>query len=159
MIAALILFTGHSAVWQPAATAQTQDTPPIQVEKVEVTPKNAGAETLCQLWVTIRNNGSHYASAFEFEVQVASHQLPVYGNHSFLTAVAPGESKRLRLFNFWTNETGRPYPGSGSLEVSVSLQQASWWTLSEQNEQTTWTFVSDIEQASQVATVTVQRPS
>ncbi len=131
------------AVAEPAIAQSAE--PRVDLQGVEISPENPVADTLCQLWVTIRNGGQRHASAFDFSVKVADQELPVYGNHTFLFPVAPGESRRIRLFNFWSSETGRAFPADGNLKVEVTLLRAGWFDRSDTDDEITWTFAGDVD--------------
>ena len=143
----------------PIAAVEPGESPPLRIEQVEITPNPAAADTLCKVWVTVRNDGMHYASAFQFKITVTDQVLPVYGNHRFLVPVPPGESRRIRLFNFWTSESSRPYPSSGELQIVVTLEQAGWWTHDKTGGETVWTSVGVVEQVPVSRAVTLPSPS
>lgn len=99
------------------------------------TPGEApGPESLVRLTVEIANRGEAIASALAFTVTVAGQALPVYEKQVFLKAVPPGGTTELRLYNFWTGETGRPAPADGKLPVEVTLTEARWMEVSEDEE-------------------------
>ena len=107
---------------------------PLALEAIEVEPKEPGVDTLCRLRVKIKNSGAQPASSLRFAVTVAGHPLPVYGNQMFMYPLAPGETTEVRLYNFWTTETGRPAPGGGKLAVEVTLLEARWLKVSTDPE-------------------------
>lgn len=154
----------------PAATAQ--DAPPpaseeapaeapkplLTLESVEVrAPEGSklGPESLARLTVKLANSGEKIASSLVFEVTVAGHELPVYRNQVFLKAVPAGETVELPLYNFWTSETGRPAPTGGKLEVEVTLREARWTELSEEDGVDVWTPVGEVEGLPSSASVVV----
>jgi hypothetical protein len=100
--------------------------PGLVLEAAEVTPAKAPGDALCQLRARIRNGGEAIAAAFVFAVRVDGKEIPVYRNHVFMDPIEPGETRALRLYGFWTSETGRPLPASGDLDVEVTLQEARW---------------------------------
>jgi hypothetical protein len=108
----------------PAAAAS-----PLLIEAIAVEPTEPGPETLCKLRIKIRNGGGRPASSLRFAVKVAGHSLPVYGNQLFMYPLAPGAATEVRLYNFWTTETGRPAPPDGKLTVEVALTEARWLKL------------------------------
>jgi hypothetical protein len=123
-IAALALLA--ATVLPAAAPAQAPAASKLVLEAVEVEPAPAAPDTLCHLEVRIRNGGEAIASAFAFRVRLDEHELAVYRQQIFLDPIAPGETRSLRLYSFWTSETGRPAPASGQLTVEVSLHEARW---------------------------------
>ena len=98
----------------------------LEIEAIAVEPSDPGPDTLCQLRVRLRNRGSEKASRFAFEVRIDSKSLPVYNDQLILLPIAPGESTELRLHNFWSSETTRPFPKDGKLTVEVTLLEATW---------------------------------
>lgn len=111
----------RAAEEKPAAPAS-----PLAIEAIEIEPKEPGADTLCRLRVKVRNDGPRHASSLAFAVTVGGHPLSVYRNQLFMYALAPGASTEVRLYNFWTTETGRPAPADGKLAVEVALTEARW---------------------------------
>jgi hypothetical protein len=114
-------------------------TPALSLESIQVVPPSPGPDTLCHLTVTLKNLGDRPASALEFTVKVGSAALPAYRDRLFLEAVEPGASRQVRLFNFWSTETGRPAPANGKLAVEVTLTAASWMKRETKNGATVWT--------------------
>ncbi len=57
---------------------------------------------------------------------VSGQRLAPYLNHVFLIALEPGKETEVPLYNFWTSESGRPFPKDGRLVVDVRLTGASW---------------------------------
>ena len=129
----------------PAAIAQ-EEAPPagkppaplltLAGVKVEgpVPGEAPGPESLVRLTVEIANRGEEIASALVFTVTVAGQPLPVYEKQVFLKAIPPGGTTELRLYNFWTGETGRPAPADGKLPVEVTLTEARWMDVSTDEE-------------------------
>jgi hypothetical protein len=113
--------------------------PALSLEAIQVEPAAPGPDTLCHLTVTLKNAGNRPASALEFTVKVNGVTLSAYRDRLFLEAVEPGATRQLRLFNFWTTETGRPAPPDGKLAVEVSLTAASWMKRETKNGATVWT--------------------
>jgi hypothetical protein len=99
-----------------------------------VQPGSPGIDTLCQLRVQVRNRGERIASQLAFQVRVNGHELPVYRNQLFMQALPPGEVSEVRLYNFWTTETGRPAPEDGRLRVEVVLTEAHWYSIAEDDD-------------------------
>ena len=136
LLAAAALLPGGGG---PARAAQTPPAPAVTIEKVTVTPAEAGPDTLCQLHVTLRNAGDKPASELAFTVKVNGHELPVYQQHLFMMRLDPGKSTDLRLFNFWSSETSRPAPADGRYVVEVSLDASRWYTIAQQGNEEVWT--------------------
>lgn len=117
------------ALGSAGAIAQPQPGPgasPLRIEQVSISPARPGSDTLCQLVVQLRNGGEKPMYAFAVDVKLNGVALPVYERQLFLQAVPAGEAAELRLFNFWTTETGRPRPADGRLVVEVTLREALW---------------------------------
>lgn len=106
---------------QPAATES-----PLRIEALVVAPERPADDTLCRLVVRLHNAGAKPMYAFAFDVKLDGQPLPVYERQLFLQAVPPGETAEVRLFNFWTTETGRPRPADGTLDVEVTVREALW---------------------------------
>ncbi len=103
----------------------------LEILSVAVEPASPGPETLCDLRVEIANRGREAASRFAFEVRVSGEALTVYEDELVLQPIPPGESAEVRLHNFWSSETGRPFPQDGKLVVEVTLREASWVRVDE----------------------------
>ena len=103
------------------------DAPPaLRLEVVVVKPTVARPDTLCHLEARITNGGDQTASAFAFRLSLDAHDIGAYRDHLFLDPIPPGETRTLTLFSFWTNETSRPLPASGTLAVELTLESARW---------------------------------
>jgi hypothetical protein len=123
----------------PANAAAAATVPsPILLEAVRVDPATASAGTLCQLRVVLRNAGTRNASELAFRVTVNGVELPAYGRRLFMARLEPGESRELRLFNFWTSETSRPAPADGRYTVEVGLVAARWFDIETGSSGETW---------------------
>ncbi|MFP3940076.1 MAG: hypothetical protein ACLF0P_07205 [Thermoanaerobaculia bacterium] len=124
-----------------------EDTPEplLTLTGIEVEPSSPGPETLCQLTVEVTNRGDEAASALVFTVEVAGQELPVYEKQVFLKAVPPGETVELALYNFWSGETGRPAPADGELPVEVTLREARWMEVGEEDEAEVWSLEGPVE--------------
>lgn len=109
-----------------AEGATPEAAPVLTLEALEITPEAPAADTLCRLTVRVKNAGDKPASSLVFSVSVGGRPLPVYGNQVFMQALPPGETTAVRLYNFWTTETGRPAPADGKLAVEVTLEEARW---------------------------------
>lgn len=104
-----------------------------------------GPESLVRLKVAIANRGEEIASSLVFTVTVAGHELPVYRNQVFLKAVPPGATTELQLYNFWTGETGRPAPADGKLPVEVTLREARWMSVTDEEGVEVWKPLGEVE--------------
>jgi cytoskeletal protein RodZ len=113
--------------------------PSLVVESIQVEPSAPGPDTLCHLTVTLKNQGDRPASALELTVKVGGATLPAYRDRLFLEAVEPGASRQVKLFNFWSTETGRAAPADRKLAVEVTLTAASWMKRETKNGATVWT--------------------
>lgn len=116
----------------------------VQVE-APVPGEPPGPESLVRLTVAIANRGERIASALAFTVEVAGQELPVYRNQVFLKAIPPGGTTELRLYNFWTGETGRPAPADGKLTVVVTLEEASWMEVADEEGVEVWKPLGAVE--------------
>jgi hypothetical protein len=129
------------------AGAKSPD-PGLTLEAVKVDPASPGPDTLCRLSVTLRNTrgeGTKTASALAFRVKVDGRELPVYKNELFFHPVAAGASAEVRLHNFWSNETGRPFPTNGKMTVEVTLAEARWMDVKTENGAEVWTAAGPVE--------------
>lgn len=149
----------HARAQDEAPDAPEDAKPLLTLESVEVRPpegRSLGPETLARLTVQIVNRGEKTASALAFTVTVAGHELPVYARQVFLKSVPAGETTELALYNFWTSETGRPAPADGKLEVEVTLREARWMEVSEEEGAEVWTPVGEVAGLPSSASTTVQ---
>jgi hypothetical protein len=121
------------------AGAEKPAAPLLSLESIQVEPAAPGPDTLCHLTVTLKNQGDRPASALEFIVKVSGAALPAYRDRLYLEAVEPASSRQVRLFNFWSTQTGRPAPAGGKLAVEVTLTAASWMKREIKNSATVWT--------------------
>ena len=119
---------------KPAAAAS-----PLTLATVTVTPPNPGPDTLCQLRVEVKNGGDRIASQLAFAVKVNGQELPVYKNQLFMQRLDPGKASTVRLYNFWTTETGRAAPADGKYRVEVTLASAQWYTVATKDAVEEWT--------------------
>ena len=117
----------------------------LTLEAVTVEPSSPTAETLCRLRVTVKNAGQDFASALELAVRVNGQELPAYKNRLFYDPVPPGTAKEVRLFNFWTTESGRPAPADGKLKVEVALKEAQWVEVKSEGGAEVWKPVGPVE--------------
>ncbi len=118
---------------KPAAAAS-----PLALTAVTVTPPNPGPDTLCQLRVEVKNGGERIASQLAFAVKVNGQELPVYRNQLFMQRLDPGKTSTVRLYNFWTTETGRAAPADGKYRVEVTLASAQWYTVATKDAVEEW---------------------
>jgi hypothetical protein len=51
-------------------------------------------------------------------VTINGQRLASYVNHVFRTTLERGKNTELPLYNFWSSEAGRPYPGDGRLVLA-----------------------------------------
>ncbi|HEX9734713.1 MAG TPA: hypothetical protein VGG06_22300 [Thermoanaerobaculia bacterium] len=122
-------------------TAAKEAPPPLAIEAVRIEPSAPAADTLCQLRVVVRNAAERPVSALDFGVALGGTQLKVYDQQLFLENLAPGATTEIRLYNFWTTETGRPAPADGKLRVTVTLRAAQWVAITTEDDGTeVWTL-------------------
>jgi hypothetical protein len=128
-----LLLVGSLPVWAEAPK------PSLSIEAVKVEPASPRPDTLCHLTVTLKNAGTQPASALELVVKVNGQELAAYKKRLYLAPVEPGATRELRLFNFWSTETGRPAPADGRLKVEVTLARASWMQKTSRDGAEVWT--------------------
>lgn len=153
VLASLLLPSSSPA----AETAKPTPPPPLAIVAVTATPKDAGAETLCQLHVDVANKGDRIASELAFAVKVNGHDLPVYRNQLFMQRLDPGKTTTLRLYNFWTTETGRPTPTDGKYRIEVTLLNAKWYEIALKDGVEDWTPLTSVPGLPVTITATVGR--
>jgi hypothetical protein len=124
LLAVVLALTAAAAAAQEAPA--TPPPAPLAIAEVAIEPAAPGPETLCKLRVKVRNEGPQIASRLAFEVKLNGQPLAVYANQLYLQNLPPGEVSEVRLYNFWTTETGRPLPKDSKLTVEVALKEASW---------------------------------
>jgi hypothetical protein len=145
-----------SLVVAAPATAQ-QSAPKLVLEAAEVTPAKAPADALCQLRARIKNGGTSVATAFVFALKLDGKEIAVYRNHVFMDPIDPGETRSIKLYGFWTSETGRPLPKSGDLTVELTLQEARWMKMEKDAEGARiWQDLGAVEGLPQTARRTVE---
>ncbi len=138
-------------VLPPASRAQEESAEavaksPLTIEEIVVEPAKPAADTLCRLSVKIGNAGSEIASQLAFQVALNGQELGVYGNQLFMFPVEPGGTSELKLYNFWTTETSRSMPADGKLKVEVTLTEARWMKIADDEEGVeVWTPLGDVE--------------
>ena len=124
----------------PVAPAGGQEKQPsLILDAVRVDPASPGPNTLCRLTVTLRNTGDRPASALELTVKLNGRPLPAYKDRIYMHAVEPGAAREIRLFNFWSTETGRPAPADGKLALEVTLNRAAWVQKETKDGAVVWT--------------------
>ncbi|HEX9668804.1 MAG TPA: hypothetical protein VGC93_04905 [Thermoanaerobaculia bacterium] len=124
MLLGICLLAAAAAGAQPPAPAPPPS--PLALDEVAIEPAAPAADTLCKLRVKVRNGGDRVASRLAFEVKLNGQALPVYANQLYLQNLPPGQVSEVRLYNFWTTESGRPAPADGKLTVEVALKEATW---------------------------------
>ena len=129
----------------PGGAAAEAPKPALTLEAVKVEPAAPRPDTLCHLTVTLRNAGTQRASSLEFVVKVNGQELPAYKKRLYLVPVEPGATREVRLFNFWSTETGRPAPANGKLDVEVTLAHASWVRTATRDGAEVWTPTGAVE--------------
>ncbi len=118
--------------------------PALTIEAVKVEPAAPRVDTLCHLTITLKNAGAQTASGLEFVVKVNGKPLSAYDKRLYLTPVEPGATRELRLFNFWSTETGRPAPADGRLDVEVTLAHAAWTLKTIRDGAEVWTPAGEV---------------
>ena len=147
---------GFTGVWaQNQAQGQKSSAPLLVVESIQVDPASPGPDTLCRLSVKLKNSGAKTASALAFRVKIDGKDLPVYEKELFLRPVPAGASAEIRLHNFWSSETGRPFPTGGKMTVEVTLAEARWMDVKTQDGAEVWTPAGPVEGLPVSKTVTL----
>ena len=139
---ALVLVAALLASPLLAQSEEAEDAKPpvLALEEVEVSPENPGPQTLCRLAVTVANRSDQPVTALHFAVEVEGNELAVYENQLFMNHLPAGESTRVELYNFWTDETGRPAPTDGKLDVTVTLDEARYLEIGDDEGTEVWTL-------------------
>lgn len=104
----------------------------LVIDAIEVDPPQPGPDALCKLKVRLRNKGSQAVSDLMFDVTLNGQPLSVYSNHSWALNLGPGKDAEVKLYNFWTSESGRPVPKDGRLVVEVRVKAARWYDMDDQ---------------------------
>lgn len=133
-LATVVLVLAGLSASAPAVAQEDRPRPRVTVEAVTVEPKEPGPDTLCRLTVTLSNKGDRVASQLGFAVTVNGQELPVYAQQLFYHRLEPGATAEIPLYNFWTTESSRPTLADGKLTVAVTLEEASWVEISEDDE-------------------------
>lgn len=147
----------HATEPQKPGRETGKEPPPVTLEAVRAEPTRPGGG-LWRLAVEVRNAGSRPASAFAFQVRIGGRELPVYRDQVFLHPVAPGAKETIPLYNFWVEETGRPAPGDGRLEVEVTLREAGWIEIEKKDEAEAWKPGGPVEGLPVAKTVVLSLP-
>lgn len=143
---ALILILLLLAIVAETVLAQERKPAPgLTLEAVKVDPASPGPDTLCKLSVTVKNAGVKTASALGFRVKVDGRELAVYGKELFFHPIPAGGTAEVKLHNFWSSETGRPFPTGGRMAVEVTLAEARWMDVKTENGAEVWTPVGAVE--------------
>ena len=143
----------------PASHAQDEGEaaqPLLTVESVIVEPSAPGPDTLCRLEVEVRNQGTEKASQLDFKVRINGQPLAVYRNQIFMYPIEPSETATLKLYNFWSTETSRPMPADAKLAVEVSLAEAQWMSITDEEGVEVWKPLGAVEGLPSTATVNLQ---
>lgn len=157
----VLLLTVPGGLSRLGAQDQKPSAPLLVVESIQVDPASPGPDTLCRLSVKLRNSGAKTASALAFRVKVDGKDLPVYEKELFLRPVSAGAagnagaSAEIRLHNFWSSETGRPFPTGGKMTVEVTLAEARWMDVKTQDGAEVWTPAGPVEGLPVSKTVTL----
>jgi hypothetical protein len=152
----LLLLLALAAVAQDAKPPS----PALALDEVKVDPASPGPDTLCKLSVTVKSSGTKTASALGFRVKIDGQELPVYQKELFFRPVAPGAAVEVKLHNFWSSETSRPFPASGRMTVEVALTEARWMDVATKDGAEVWTPVGPVEglPVSKSVTLTLKKP-
>ena len=155
-MAILISMVGGASV--PAQTA-TREKSQIEFTVVSVDPTEPKAETLCTLRVELENKGGQIASQLEFRVEINAANLPVYDNQVFMVPVPTGETTEIKLYNFWSTETSRPWPEDGRLSIEVTLVAAQWMNISTKDGVEIWEPLGPVDglPVSQKASISLKK--
>jgi len=138
---AVLLVLGLTGAVSLAAQEAAAEKPPLAITAVRIEPAAPAADTLCQLRVEVKNAAERPVSALDFGVALGGTPLKVYEKQLFLENLAPGATTEIRLYNFWTTETGRPAPADGKLRVTVTLRAAQWVGITTEDDGTeVWTL-------------------
>ncbi len=121
----------------------------VTLTGVHVTPEALRPDLLCRLAVDIRNDGDQIISQLEFGVRLADSEIPVYRNQVFMEALPPGETTRVKLYNFWSTETSRSGPKGKTYPVEVTLRGAKWYRIEDVEEEgetiEEWTPLDEVQ--------------
>jgi hypothetical protein len=154
---AFALVIAAAVLLGPSRGAGAAEPARLVLEAAEVKPSSAPPDTLCHLRARIRNAGQTTASAFAFRLELDDHEVGVYRDHLFMDPIEPGQTASLELFSFWTNETGRPLPASGTLRVELTLASARWMKQSRDADGTrVWNDAGAVEGLPQTASAAVK---
>jgi len=135
------------SLWPCGVSAQSEEAakPLLEITRVSVSPQDPTAQTLCRLSVEIENKHQQIASQLEFRVEINGLALPVYSNQVFMYPIGPEATTEVKLYNFWSTETSRPFPDSGRLDIDVSLVAAQWMKISDEEGVEVWEPLGAVE--------------
>jgi hypothetical protein len=153
---ALVLLLLTTTTSLPAQDEAPAKTPQVTIEAITIEPPAPAADTLCKLTVTLKNHGTEVASQLDFKVEINGRMLPVYRNQLFMFPLAAGATSDLKLYNFWSTETSRPFPEDGKLKVEVSLVGAQWTKVTMEEETEVWQPLGDVEGLPHAQSVTLE---
>ena len=140
LVASICLWAGAATPQENEAPAERQPSP-LAIEAVTIDPAQPGVDTLCQLHVRVKNTSETTISALDFGVSIGGTPLKVYEKQLFLESLEPGKTADIRLYNFWTTETGRPAPSDGQLRLVVTLRGAQEVGITNEDDGTeVWTL-------------------
>lgn len=139
-----------------SAQEDSAPSPQITIEAVTVEPSSPAADTLCKLHVTVKNHGTETASQLDFKVKINDQMLPVYRNQLFMFPLEAGKSSEIKLYNFWSTETSRPFPKNGKLTVEVSLVGAQWTKVSMEEDVEVWEPLGEVAGLPHAKSVTLE---
>ncbi len=108
--------------------------PPVETESLP-------PETLCNLHVVLRNDGTQNAYSFGFDVEINGEAVPVYDNVVYFQAIEPGASGTIALYNFYSPAESP----DGTVEITVNLRKARWVEIKQEDEAQVWTPTGDVE--------------
>jgi hypothetical protein len=112
---------------------QADDAPVVTLGEITIEPAQPSADTLCKLTVEVRNASDKTVSALDFKVDINGKSVKIYETQLLYEPIEPGETRALRLHNFWTTETHRPAV-DGKLELEVTLEAAQWMQIENKTE-------------------------
>lgn len=125
LVAALMSAPAVAVPETPPQAVDTE-TPAVVITGLRLDPASPGPNTLCRLWVTLRNDGPHTVSWLHFRLRLNGQPIATYEGDVFMEPVSAGQEREIRLFNLWSSETGRPPGPEGRLEVELTLEAATW---------------------------------
>ena len=118
----------------PVQGQTDESTGGLKFGAITIDPAQPSADTLCKLMIEVRNTGTETASAFDLRVLINGKSVKVYETQLLYEPIAAGETRVLRLHNFWTTETNRPAV-DGKLEIEITLEGAKWMKIENKTEE------------------------